>query len=217
MNYSPQSNKQYILYGASFNPPHIGHFYAIQQMLEDFDKVIVFPFPHKYQSGQVLSLPPLRNRIRMLELFFKEFFPKVADRLILANLSSELKHKDQTHEGTLHTYDYLCYLRTKVPENTKLNVCLGIDHKIVETPVQIPALRFHRYDDIAKEFGIYEIPDEENRFSSDKIRLLLAKPILYSDDATRKFLRRALGTSLSEYIAVNKLYLLPSVRSSLKR
>lgn len=33
-----EHSETYILYGASFNPPHIGHFSAISQMLEEHDK-----------------------------------------------------------------------------------------------------------------------------------------------------------------------------------
>ena len=48
--------QKYILYGASFNPPHVGHFSAISQMLEEFDKVIVFPYPKKKQSLSLFYL-----------------------------------------------------------------------------------------------------------------------------------------------------------------
>ena len=82
-----EHSETYILYGASFNPPHIGHFSAISQMLEEHDKVIVFPYPKKFVNGNYESLPPINQRMKMLQIFALNFFPQMSERLIIVNLA----------------------------------------------------------------------------------------------------------------------------------
>ena len=119
-------SETYILYGASFNPPHIGHFSAISQMLEEHDKVIVFPYPKKFVNGNYESLPPINQRMKMLQIFALNFFPQMSERLIIVNLA-KLIEKENVEDQILHTYDYLNFVKTQIPENAKLKVCLGFD------------------------------------------------------------------------------------------
>ena len=98
--------EKYILYGASFNPPHIGHFSDLYQMLEEYDKVIVFPYPKKFINGNFEELPPISQRMKMLEIFVADFFPQMSEILIIINLSSEI-NSSKNKKDFLHTYDYL--------------------------------------------------------------------------------------------------------------
>ena len=82
-------------------------------MLEEYDQVIVFPYPKKYHNGIEEKLPPIKQRMKMLEIFCDEFFPQVVERLVITNLSEKLKLKDKKNEGVLHTYDYINYVKQK--------------------------------------------------------------------------------------------------------
>lgn len=189
----------YILYGASFNPPHMGHFDAICQMLDTYDKVIVFPYPHKHESGRIEKILPLKHRMTMLGLFLKEFFPQIHDRLILVNLSSEIKLKDKVHEGVYHTYDYLKLVQEIYP-NVKIGVCLGTDAQI-----SLKKQQFTNEEQIKKEFNIFTLEEKEN-FNSRNIREFFQKKKVISSKKDADFLRYCLGSSLTNYILKNELY-----------
>ncbi len=195
-----ECEQNYILYGASFDPPHMGHFSAIQQMLEKFDKVIVFPYPHKHESRVIERIMPLKQRMEMLEIFLNEFFPQIHDRLILVNLSSELKQKDKTHEGVFHTYDYLSYLKTKVKDNVRLSVCLGIDAQS-----KLGGASFYKEQEIKKDFGIFYL-EEEAKFNSKEIRDFFKKKKVIRDNNDESFVLYSLGHKLTEYICKNNFY-----------
>lgn len=192
--------KKYVLYGASFNPPHIGHFSAISQMLEEYDKVIVFPYPKKYKDGVAEKLPAMSQRMKMLKLFFAEFFPQVSDRLLLNDLSSQLKLKDKIHEKVIHTYDYLKFVQEHVEENVHLSVCLGFDATNAWRKES-----FHKEEEIRKEFGVFTIT-EENQIKSDKLREFFSNHRNVKSAKDEQYIRYAVGNSLAEYIFENNLY-----------
>ena len=192
--------KKYVLYGASFNPPHIGHFSAISQMLEEYDKVIVFPYPKKYHNGIEEKLPPLGQRMKMLEIFFAEFFPQVVDRLLLNNLSPKIKLKDKVNEGVLHTYDYLKFVKENIPNNVHLSVCLGFDAENI-----LRKESFYKEEEIKKEFGVFKIT-EENKINSAKLRDFFSDHKNVKSAKDEQYIRYAVGNSLAEHIFENNLY-----------
>lgn len=191
--------EKYILYGASFNPPHIGHFSAIRQMLEEYDNVIVFPYPKKFSNGKVEALPAISQRMTMLEIFFAEFFPQIKDRLILTDLATELI-KTKTVKGMPHTYDYLQYAKTKIPEGADLSVCLGFD-----ASNELRKESFHKEEDIAKEFGIFRL-EEENKIKSEDLRKFFSSHKNLSSAKDERYIRSAVGDNLAEHIFKNNLY-----------
>lgn len=191
-----ENKEKFILYGASFNPPHMGHFAAISQMLESYDKVIVFPYPHKHDSGRIEKILPLKFRMKMMEIFLAEFFPKIHDRLILVNLSSEIKLQDKVHEGVYHTYDYLKFVQKLFPQG-EINVCLGLDAK--------NKLNFTHEDSIKKDFGIFYL-EEETEFNSRDIRAFFINKKYIRSNKDEEFLKYCLGHSLTKYILENNIY-----------
>lgn len=191
--------EKYILYGASFNPPHIGHFSAIRQMLEEYDHVIVFPYPKKFSNGKMEDLPAISQRMAMLEIFFGEFFPQIKDRLILTDLAT-LLIKSKTVKGMPHTYDYLQYTKDKLPEGVDLSVCLGFEAKN-----ELRKESFHKEEDIAKDFGIFRL-EEENTIKSDDLRKFFSSHKNLSSAKDERYIRSAVGDNLAEYIFTNNLY-----------
>lgn len=188
--------KNYILFGASFNPPHIGHFSAITQMLENYDKVIIFPYPKKYIGGVEEKLPPMAQRMKMLEIFSADFFPQIVDRLILNNLSQKLK----LHNGVVHTIDYLNYVKENVPDDVKLSVCLGFGNQHI-----IRKEEFHKEDEMTRNFGTFKL-EEINPIESRKLREFFSDKKNVKTAKDEQYIRYAVGNSLAEYIFKNNLY-----------
>lgn len=194
------TNEKYILYGASFNPPHIGHFSAIIQMLEEYDKVIIFPYPKKYSKGEEEILPPIKERMEMLEIFTAEFFPQFSDRLILANLAAELKHKDRFKDGILHTYDYLNFVRSNIPPDSSLSVCLGFEAQNVMRKEE-----FYKESEMKKEFNYFYL-QEENKIKSEDLRKFFSELKNIKSKKDESYIKKAVGNDLAEYIFTNNLY-----------
>lgn len=192
--------KKYILYGASFNPPHMGHFSAITQMLEEYDKVIVFPYPKKHHNGVEEKLPPMAQRMKMLEIFFADFFPQIVDRLILNNLSQKLKLKDKLHDGVLHTIDYLNYVKEMVPDDVHLSVCLGFEDMNKERKEY-----FYKEDEMTENFGTFKLT-EINQIQSEELRTFFSNKKNVKTAKDEQYIRYAVGNSLAEFIFKNNLY-----------
>lgn len=188
--------EKYILYGASFNPPHIGHFSAISQMLEEYDKVIVFPYPKKYAEGKIESLPPINQRMKMLEVFAMDFFPQMADRLILINLATEMGQKD----GILHTYDYLHFVKNRLPPNAQLSACLGFESQNINRKED-----FFNEDKIKNEFPHFYLV-EENQIKSSELRDFFSNIRNVKSKKQEEFIRCAVGNALAEHIFKHNLY-----------
>lgn len=192
--------QKYILYGASFNPPHVGHFSAISQMLEEFDKVIVFPYPKKHNNGIVEVLPPIKERMKMLEIFVAEHFPQMADRLILMDLATELGQKDKVTEGIFHTYDYLQHIKTKIPSNAHLSVCLGFEAQNL-----LRKEDFFKQEEIEREFGVFRL-EEENSIKSNELRQFFSSHKNIKNAQDELYIRYVVGNALAEHIFENNLY-----------
>lgn len=193
-------NEKYILYGASFNPPHIGHFSAISQMLEDHDKVIVFPYPKKYIKGAEEILPPIGQRMKMLEIFAAEFFPKMAERLVITNLAAELHQKDRVKEGVLHTYDYLKFVKGRLPADSKLSVCLGFEVQNI-----IRKEFFYKEKEIKEQFECFYL-QEENKIKSEDLRSFFSGNKIIKSKSDENYIRYAVGDALADHIFEENLY-----------
>lgn len=191
--------ENYILYGASFNPPHIGHYSAISQMLEEYDKVIVFPYPKKYYNGITEDLPAISQRMKMLEIFFGEYFPQMHDRLILTDLATEMR-KAKIVKGMPHTYDYLQYAKEKINEESKLHVCLGFD-----TKNELRKESFYNEASIEEQFGVFRL-EEENQIKSADLREFFSSHKNLTNAKDELYIRYAVGNGLAEHIFTHNLY-----------
>ncbi|NCQ52285.1 hypothetical protein GW796_10470 [archaeon] len=191
-----KKNEKYILYGASFNPPHVGHFSAISQMLEDHDHVIVFPYPKKYAEGKIEVLPPINQRLKMLQFFAMDFFPQMANRLIIINLAAEMGQKD----GILHTYDYLQFVKNRIPPDAELTACLGFESQNINRKEE-----FFNEDKIKQEFAHFYL-QEENTIKSEYLREFFSNHKNIKSKKDEEYIRYAVGNTLAEHIFTNNLY-----------
>jgi nicotinic acid mononucleotide adenylyltransferase len=188
--------KKYILYGASFNPPHVGHFSAIAQMLEEYDNVIVFPYPQKFAEGKIEALPPIKQRLKMLQIFAMDFFPQMPERLIIINLAAEMGARD----GVLHTYDYLNFVKNRIEHNAELSACLGFESKNINRKED-----FFNEDKIKKEFPHFYL-EEENTLKSEDLRKFFSNHNNIQSKKDEHYIRNAVGNALAEHIFTNNLY-----------
>lgn len=194
--------EKYILYGASFNPPHMGHFSAISQMLEEYDKVIVFPYPMKHKNGVVDNegMPSLKERFKMLEIFIAEYFPQIPDRLILTDLAAQMGVKENKTQEIVHTYDYLQFVKGRIPKNVHLSVCLGFD-----TQNLIRTEQFHKEEEIEKDFGVFRL-EEESTIKSTDLRKFFSDHKNIKSAKEENYIRSVVGDALASHIFENKLY-----------
>lgn len=200
MDYNNFKNEKYILYGASFNPPHIGHFSAISQMLEKYDNVIVFPYPRRNNQENDEVMPPIKQRFKMLNIFISEFFPQMRDRLILIDLATDIGLKNKNTEGILHTYDYLTYVKKNIPENSHLSVCLGFEAQNI-----LRQEYHHKEEEIEKNYEVFRL-QEENTIKSSNLRDFFSSHKNIKTAKDELYIKSLVGYHLAEYIFQNNLY-----------
>ncbi len=205
---------KYILYGASFNPPHIGHFDAISQMLDNYDKVIVYPYPKQYrENGKEdfsVLLPQVHHRMKMLNHFLNDFFPGIMDRIILNNLSTPVRQFGKLDSRIqLHTIDYLEYAQKAFPD-AEIHVCLGLEEDRVKGKT-----KFHRENEIVTNYGTFELKTSKS-MNSETLRKFLSSVNNAKSHKNEKYIHFAVGRSVAEYIFTNGLYQ-PSVSKIKKK
>lgn len=195
--------KTYVLYGASFNPPHQGHFSAISQMLENFDYVIVFLYPKKHNnvSGEIEVLPPVKQREKMLDLFIKEHFPQpnIQDKIIVTNLAEQMD-LPKNDEKVIHTYDYLQYVKQNIPSGAELSVCMSFSENN-----QNRSEKFFNEKQIKDEFGVFYLT-EENHIQSGLLREFFSNNKSVKSVKDMNYIKYAVGNNLADYIFKNNLY-----------
>lgn len=195
--------KTYVLYGASFNPPHQGHFSAISQMLESFDHVIVFLYPKKHNniSGEIEVLPPMKQREKMLDLFIKEHFPQpsVQDKIIVTNLAEQIG-VPAGEDKVIHTYDYLQYVKSNLPEGSELSVCMSFSENN-----QSRSEKFFNEKQIKDEFGVFYLT-EENHIQSSLLREFFSNNKSVKSVKDMNYIKYAVGNNLADYIFKNNFY-----------
>ncbi|SKA94640.1 nicotinate-nucleotide adenylyltransferase [Caloramator quimbayensis] len=192
------------IYGGTFNPIHIGHLIAADEVLNLFqlDKIIFIPVgipPHKDNN-----IAPAKNRYEMIKL------------AINGNRKFEVSDIEIKREGYTYTYDTLMELKS-IYSKDKLHFIIGYDafkesdtwkmaDKVYEMVSFIVVNRggfdIKMHEDIEYKKRKYnadvkyvKIPDIE--ISSTDIRLRISKGLNY---------RYMLPEAVFNYIIKNELY-----------
>lgn len=123
-----------VVYGGSFNPPHVGHQMTLLYVLEALDasQVLVVP-SRRHPFGK--DLVSFDERVAMCELMAEPF----GDRVVVSRVEDELG-------GEGRTYDLLVHLRHSMPR-AKLVLSVGADI-LQETD------RWYRWSDIEAMVGV---------------------------------------------------------------
>jgi nicotinate-nucleotide adenylyltransferase len=130
------------LFGASFDPPHLGHAEVVEQLIKTkkLDQIFLIP-TRQHPLGKRLS--PASDRLAMVELMMKNLDLPTARRVQLSTY--ELDRAEPSY-----SYDTLTAFRQHYPED-QLTWIIGSDN--IDT--------FHlwyRYQDILKEFPVAVYP-----------------------------------------------------------
>ncbi len=108
------------LFGGTFNPIHVGHLRAIQEVQNRFalDKFYIIPTalpPHK-EPGDVVDA---KYRLEMIQLSVSEY-PELLKSVIISDV--ELKRS-----GPSYTIDTVNHFKSILPDSSRLYLILGID------------------------------------------------------------------------------------------
>lgn len=125
----PDLSGSTVIYGGSFNPPHVAHQMSLLYLVHAMDAARVLVVPARtHPLGK--DLAPFDERVALCELMAEPF----GDRVTVSRAEEELG-------GAGRTYDLLVHLRTTMPSE-KLVLSVGADI-LSETD------RWYRWDDIA--------------------------------------------------------------------
>lgn len=184
-----------IIFGGSFDPPHLGHLKLIEHCLPICDKFIIFPAGRSPLKNEN-PIGDKKQRLEMLKLMIGSFPEKV-----------KIDEFEFTQSGPSYTWATIQYLKKKYPDDD-LTLILGADqlqqfdrwknYQDIQSSVQI--LAFNR-----GESGYTPLPgmmldwikDFNIESSSSGIRKQLTKGELPNDQ---------LPPAVLDYIRENNLY-----------
>jgi nicotinate-nucleotide adenylyltransferase len=205
------------IYGAAFNPPHLGHVDAIQQLLREYACIHLVPSA-SHAFNKVLL--PLDQRCEMLKILLDDAhlestgvshacLPSLhLDRLDPSDKPKILIDSIESHllslapEKPVYTWDLLHYYQTFYGCAKNLVFVIGPDNARPEN-----WHRFYRFQEIEQTFSI-KVIDENIPVHSSDIRQTCAS---VDDLATRENrLKQMTGSALAKYLVRHALYRTPS-------
>lgn len=135
-----------LIFGGSFNPPHVGHTEALFQAARGFSRAIVFPV---YQHPYGKSLVSFEHRMAMCKLAF--------DNIEVSDIEKILTEKTKQK---VYSYDVVMYLRQQgIMDDIHLLVGEDVVHDLPN---------WHKYPDLIKEVTLF--PVKRSSISSTRIR-----------------------------------------------
>ena len=173
------------IYGGSFNPPHVGHRLAAEEMIAhlDLDRLLVIPAATPPHKKLALGSPTAEERLALCRAAFAHV------------KKAEVSDVEVRREGASYTVDTLRLLRAQYPED-QLFLLMGSDMLLSfdqwREPEQIAALAtlavMHRETDDAVW---RQVQEKTERFSRDlhaKIVLVQNRCVQVSSTAVRRLL-----------------------------
>ena len=176
------AKRQLVVYGAAFNPPHLGHFDAVRQLLDHFEQVLVVPsFSHAFGK----QMARFEDRLAMTQKLFQHEDPQ---RVIVSDLERALNHG-----GTVYTYDVLVQVQQLFGFAAPFAV--GPDNAIPEV-----WQRFRRHADIEKDFGLVVVE------AKTPVRSTLVRNRIAEGCVTFDKLAQWVGPEVAGYILDHSIY-----------
>jgi nicotinate-nucleotide adenylyltransferase len=123
-----------VIYGGSFNPPHVSHLIAIQTLIGNFDQVWIIP---SYKHAFDKKMADFDRRVEMLNLTLDGINP---DKFKICEIEREKPE-------LIYTYDVLCQLEQDYPEHT-FTFCVGSDN-LTES------YRWYKFEELIMKWEIY--------------------------------------------------------------
>ena len=196
--------KKIVLYGGSFNPPHIGHEQVVRRICElmEPDRFLVIPAyipPHKQLAD---GSPSYEQRFEMCRLAFSDM-PNI-----------EICDIERQLEGVSYTYETVQALKLHADKEDAFYLAMGSD--------QFLAFRtWYRFQDILKDCSLIVVSRETNDFErlrentvsmieefGASIFILPCEPVVISSTEIRKDPAHSdmINPNVRDYIISNHLY-----------
>jgi nicotinate-nucleotide adenylyltransferase len=177
-----------VIFGGSFDPPHIGHQMACLYLLKACEADVVWLVPvYTHPAGKPLA--PYRDRVQMCKRLAQPF----GEQVYVSEAERELG-------GRVRTYDLLLYLQKRQPE-AAFRLALGTD-------VLAKATRWYRWEDVVRLCPI--IPLAREGHTAD-ITASIIFPAISSTDVRRRLasaqsVEGLVTRSVIAYVNEHRLY-----------
>jgi len=186
------------VFGASFNPPTLGHQDVVYQALSSFDTILLVPsLAHPFHK----SLLPIAQRLAMLELLVKSWPTVVQSQVVIFNIEEKLRN-EKPHDALIYTYDVLTAITAFYAQQSiaaQITFIMGPD--IAALPVW---QTFYRYQDLEKTWPLFVAKEQMPIRSTTVKDTLLAH---WGKPSLEGALQSLVGEAIARYIMRNGLYL----------
>jgi nicotinate-nucleotide adenylyltransferase len=185
------------VFGASFNPPTLGHQDVINQAMPHFDEILLVPsLSHPFGK----ALAPIHHRLAMLNLFLQNC-PQTGSIVKILNIEATLQASKQGTEP-IYTFDVLTELQMLYQSYQKpfqIRFILGPDNSNLAT-----WQKFYRYQEIEKNWPLF-IAHENLAIHSTMVRAVCVK-YAHASQLRKKELIKLVGKEIANYIEEHHLY-----------
>jgi nicotinate-nucleotide adenylyltransferase len=191
MSDSSEYKQNVVLFGGSFDPPHLGHHELCRALVADetFDRVWILPSAN-HPFGKQMA--PFHHRVNMCSIAFATISPKV-----------EIREEDNRSHGGGYTIDLVRYLNKLYPD-LNFTLALGADNyqtrhkwKDFEELEKLIKVRFFGRRGFDQENKALNLDTPFPEVSSSELRESLTKGIIPYD---------LLPPGIGVYIEKYKLY-----------
>lgn len=185
------------IFGASFNPPTLGHRDVIEQVRQAFDRILLVPsMSHPFNK----TLLEDRHRIAMLEIFVQFWWRSSEQQIIINNIEKDIKLTKKIGEP-IYTYDVLTaieqmYAKQKQPVN--LFFIIGPDNAKPQV-----WQKFYRHQEIEQRWGVY-VAQERIDIHSVQVRESIAR--FQGSRDLKTHLLELVDEKIADYIMAHHLY-----------
>ncbi|WP_158527395.1 adenylyltransferase/cytidyltransferase family protein [Pelagibaculum spongiae] len=175
------------IYGAAFDPPHLGHMDVVQQLLQQFDAVWLIPSA-KHAFGKQMS--DYQLRLKMLEIITTEQISE-RDRIVISTLEQDLL-EIAPNQKAIFSFDLLNEVQKRQPQS-HISLVVGPDNAKPDV-----WKKFYRHQDIERDFNLI-VAEERLPIRSTDCRKLLR--------TTNDDLSHFTGAGLAGWLRKNNLYI----------
>lgn len=190
--------KRIGVFGASFNPPTLGHQDVLNQCLDQFDEILLVPsLFHAFRK----NLAPIEHRLAMLKIFSQRWQHENKCQVSIFNIEAKMAAANPSL-NVIYTFDVLVEIEKFFQaENIPVSLRFIIGPDIASQEVW---QKFYRYQEIEKRWPLF-IAQEQVLIHSTMVKELLAQNP--SDKLLEEKLITLVGKEIADYILEHQLYL----------
>jgi len=189
--------QQIGVFGASFNPPTVGHQDVIMQCDNFFDQILLVPsLSHAFNK----ALVPISDRLHMLQLFLKTW--DLPAHVNIFNIEADLQQASDDQHAPIYTFDVLTKL-TELYQTQQKPVQIWF---IMGPDISQPSVwhKFYRYQDIEKNWPLFHVK-ERLPIRSTMVREIMLQ-YAKAPQRLKAELAQLVGEPIVDYILLHQLY-----------